>query len=59
MFGTHVVTGDEDGLRHRFEVGTCVQLFEDDGTTRKCWVDEHGNSSWVHDGDLEAIHDPS
>ena len=55
MFGTHIVTGDEDELGHGFKVGTRVQLVEDDGTARKHWVDQFGNSYWVHDGDLEPI----
>jgi len=59
MFGTHIVMGDTDEIGHGFEAGTRVQLMEDDGTTRKCWVDKSGKSYWVSDEDLEPVDDPA
>lgn len=55
MFGTHVVTGDSDGLDHGFEPGTRVKLKLDDGTERKLWSDESGDTYWVADEDLQPI----
>lgn len=59
MFGTHIVMGDTDELGHGFEAGTRVQLMEDDGTTRKRWVDKSGESYWVSDEDLEPVDEPA
>lgn len=48
-----VVTGDTQAMMHEFDVGTIVELAEDDDTTEKLYRDADGNEYWVHDNDIK------